>query len=107
MGRTLTLRGIAKREGDFWASIVLDYNIVGTGDTPEDAIKRSLWMTRAYIEEGRKAGSSLAELRRPAPLRLRAEFRVAYCMRRMFAHDNHEHTGGTMPFTRDVKAVRC
>jgi hypothetical protein len=96
------LRGLAKREGDYWASIVLDFNIVGTGDTAEEAIIRSVRMTEAYLEEGHAAGKYFADLKHPAPLRVRADYYLLYLRHRLFAGKDHKRDGGTRPFTRLV-----
>lgn len=101
------LRGMARREGEYWASIVLDYNVVGTGDTPEDAISRSIRMTQAYIEEGRKLGRTLAELRRPAPLWLRVKYRMVKCLFGRSPSNRPRADGHSRPFIRDLEACAC
>ncbi|NLO27287.1 MAG: hypothetical protein GX113_03775 [Actinobacteria bacterium] len=98
------MRGIVRREGEYWASIVLDYNVVGTGDTSDEAIKSSIWMAEAYIEEGRKLGRTLGELRRPAPLRLRIKFRVLKCLSRLSPGNRPGTDGRSMPFIQDLEA---
>jgi hypothetical protein len=79
-GRSLMLRGLARREGDYWASIVIDFNVVGTGDSPEDAIMRSIRMTVDYLEEGCAAGKKIRELKRRAPLRVRLDYRYLHSL---------------------------
>ena len=89
-GEGLTLRGVVKREGGYWASIVLDYNIVGTGDTPEDAVATSVWMTKAYVEEGCAAGRDLKSLKRATPARAKADYYLASIL----SHLPARHSGG-------------
>jgi hypothetical protein len=62
------IRGMAVREGDRWASLVLDFDIAADGDTPEEAIRRSVDMTMTYLRSCKAEGRSLADCRRPAPL---------------------------------------
>jgi hypothetical protein len=107
-GQSLMLRGLAKREGDYWASIVLDYYVVGTGDSPEEAIVRSIRMARAYIEEGCGSGKSLNELKRRVPLRIRLDYYYLRFRSRFGPSRMSGHEAQTMPFVRPVPlAVSC
>ncbi len=63
------LRGYAVRDGSRWASLILDYDIAANGDTPEEAIRNCILMTRSYIESCLEQGKSPSDCRRPAPLR--------------------------------------
>ena len=100
--KPIMLRGVVKREGDYWASIILDFNIVGTGDSPEDAVARSIWMTTAYIEEGCALGKSLASMRRPAAVSVKATYHVANLLSRALPGRERGTQEETMPFVRPV-----
>jgi hypothetical protein len=104
--KPLMLRGIVKREGDYWASIILDFNIVGTGDSPEDAVALSLRMTKVYIEEGCVAGKSLASMKRPAAVSARATYLIARVLSRVLPGRERRSQDETMPFMRPV-LVAC
>lgn len=101
-GRSLTLRGLAKREGDYWASIVLDYYVVGTGDSPEEAIMRSIRIAKAYLEEGCGSGKSLDQLKRRVPLRIRLDYYYLSLRSRFGRSRNPDHETQTVPFARPV-----
>ena len=105
--KPLMLRGVVKREGDYWASIVLDFNIVGTGDSPKDAIALSVWMTMAYIEEGCAAGKSLASMKRPVPASIRATYHVATLVSRVSPGRLRRSREGRMPFAETVLVPRA
>lgn len=105
-GRSLMLRGLARREGGYWASIVLDFNIVGTGDSPEDAIVRSIHMAKAYIEEGCEAGKTIRELKRPVPWRARLDYRYLHFRSRLALRKKQDHDDKTRPFSRPLP-VTC
>jgi len=104
--KPLMLRGLVRREGDYWASIILDFNIVGTGDSSEDAVARSIWMTTAYIEEGCAAGRTLASMRRPAAVSVRATYHAANLVSRVASRvlpgRERRTQEETMPFARPV-----
>jgi len=100
--KPLLLRGVVKREGDYWASIVLDFNIVGTGNSPEDAVALSMWMTKAYIEEGCAAGKTLKNMRRPAAMSVKATYYVTSILSRVFPGRERHAREDTMPFVQTV-----
>ena len=100
--RPLTLRGVVKREGEYWASIVLDFNIVGTGDTPEDAVACSVWMAKAYLEEGLAAHKSVESLQRRVPLSARARYQAAHFVSRVLGGRMLGGREEAMPFERRV-----
>lgn len=100
--KPLMVRGVVKREGDYWASIVLDFNIVGTGDSPEDAVALSVWMTKAYIEEGCAAGRSLASLRRPAAISVKATYHLANLLSHVASGHERRSREETRAFSQPV-----
>jgi hypothetical protein len=103
--RPLTLRGVVKREGEYWASIVLDFNIVGTGDTAEDAVASSLWMTKAYLEERCAAGETVESLKRAAPVSVKARYHLANVASHASAARGRRGREKAMPFERRVFVV--
>jgi hypothetical protein len=100
--KLLILRGVVKHEGEYWASIVLDFNIVGTGDTPEAAVACSIWMAQAYLEEGLAAHKNVESLKRPVPLSARARYQAAHLTSRVLGGRMLWGREEAMPFERRV-----
>jgi hypothetical protein len=63
------VRGIVFKEGDYWASMILNFDIVTAGDSPREALDAALAVATARVREGLAAGKSWEELQRPAPRR--------------------------------------
>lgn len=101
-GRSLTLRGLARREGDYWASIVLDFYVVGTGDTPEEAILRSIRLTKSYIDEGCESGKSISQLKRRVPWRIQLDYYYLRVRSRLCYGRTTGRKTETVPFNRPV-----
>jgi hypothetical protein len=105
MDRGCRLHGLARREGDFWVSIVLDYDVIGTGDTPDEAIRTSVELAVSYIKEQLATGKELGALRHPAPLRYRLRYswlRIAHAIRSHWDGPSHGVT-----FDEPLPALGC
>ncbi|GAB4260723.1 MAG: hypothetical protein Kow00122_17720 [Thermoleophilia bacterium] len=63
------VRGLVFREGTYWASLVLNFDIATVGDTPEQAMRAAIELSADRIREGLREGKSWDEIQRPAPLR--------------------------------------
>jgi len=66
-----------KRERDHWSALFMEFNIAGTGNTAEEALREAKKLFWGYLQYCFMDGRTFAEARRPIPRRLRLWYRVS------------------------------
>lgn len=61
--------GLIFKEDDTWTALCLDFDITGSGNTPEEAIRQNLEAIALYLETCQKEGKEIASCYRPVPKR--------------------------------------
>lgn len=70
------IRAFLDIEDDHWVAIAMDYTIVGVGASPDEAVDRMLCLFWEYVRVCEEEGKTLAEARRPLPIKWRLELRA-------------------------------
>jgi predicted RNase H-like HicB family nuclease len=72
----LELTFAQKREDGRWFVLIEEFDITGTGDTPEDARDQALDLLDAYLIDHFRSGTPFEQTLRPIPARLRFAVRL-------------------------------
>lgn len=70
------LWAFVRHQGGQWHATSLDYSLVGSGESPEEALESLRSMAAAYLESCARDGLSPREALRPVPLRWSLSFFV-------------------------------
>jgi predicted RNase H-like HicB family nuclease len=104
--RSCRLHGLVRREGDFWVALVLEFDVMGTGDTIEQAIRMARELTIEYVHEQRDLGRSAREIaKRHVPRRYWVLYYALRALGRTLPdHDHHTSTRATF---RELAPLPC
>jgi hypothetical protein len=98
------LHGLVRREGNYWVALVLEFDVLGTGDSAEQARRLAGDLTRSYVREQMELGKTCQQARQSAPLHYWLSFYWATLRRRILSRN--DGTGGTRAFS-DLMPLPC
>lgn len=70
------LWAFVRRQGGQWHATAIDYSIVGSGDSPEEALESLNGLVAAYLDSCAREGLSSDDARRPVSLGWSLSFAV-------------------------------
>lgn len=86
------IHGVCLREDHGWTAIVIDFDVVGTGETPRDAISDAMRCTDEYLEMCLDEGFEFEDTFREAPKEYERRYQEAFeaSLNRMIEHSSKQ-----------------